>query len=498
VSKTPVVFVWHQHQPGYAVGSTPAVLPWVRLHCVKDYLPLLILTKELQANWVINFTPILLEQLVMFLEGFYDYDFQLMQKCVSNWSCEEKDYLVSNWLPRIHGTIYDWSSRLLELKKNTRSGCDWTDEELNDFVCIINLSWMQSIEDDLRLDDLIKKGHGFTYSDVNRICEIQRKAIAKMLVMLSERTSTLELTTSPYSHPILPLLISTKAGQLANSHIVLPKTDFAYLCDAMSQIQYGLESFNLVTGLKTQGFWPSEMAVDHSSIKLIADAGIQWIPLDEGILSKTYGINGSTVAERKAYYRIYDHEGMKIFFRDRMLSDLIGFEYNKMPEEQAASDLVERLERLSSALDENHVITIALDGENCWEFYPNQGKVFLRKLVEYLTNHPSLVMTTPTKLLEHGVQTVCMSRIAPGSWIYSNLDTWIGHFEKNRLWERLLDLRKRWPVNASKEAWKSLMITEGSDWFWWAGDDHISPDKDKFRITFEEHINESARLAGLE
>lgn len=494
--RLPVVFIWHQHQPAYNTFDALPSLPWARLHLIKDYIPFLMFSQTIDIPWVINFTPVLLEQIRLMSSDTPDSDFLFLEKDASEFSDEDKKSFCKEWLKRIDVPMYSWSSRLPELAGVLRNGGELSDQGFTDFVAIINLTWMRRLGD-IDVMGLCEKGSGYSCSDLSRIAQIQRLSARWFLEKIKNKCDNLELVTSPYSHPIIPLLISSKAGQTANPHIHLPNPQFACPDDAKRQVMNGLELFSDVAGFTPSGLWPSEMSVDSETVTLLAQCGVKWIVADEAILTKTFGLRGNDIKDRHPYYRMYDKSGVRILFRDRFLSDLIGFEYSRMDEAEAAKDMVTRLEYLQANLPQGSVVTIALDGENCWEFFRNQGEVFLSTLWKTLCNHPAIELATPKMLLQRDFPAVKMGRIASGSWIYGNFDTWIGHPEKNELWEQLAKLRQKWPKDASEDAWQSLMLAEGSDWFWWMGDDHPSPDKQKFRDIFIAHLRNAAKKAGL-
>lgn len=494
--KLPVVFVWHQHQPGYNTFDALPSLPWARLHLIKDYIPFLMFSKTNDIPWVVNFTPVLLEQIRLMAEETPDSDFLFLEKEIAEISAEDKRTFCGEWIKRIDVPMYSWSSRLPELAGILRNGGELSDKDFTDFIAIINLTWMRRLGDS-DVMSFCHKGSGYTRSDLEMIAKIQRLSAKWFMDEMKCQCDKLELITSPYSHPIIPLLISSKAGQVANPHINLPNPQFAYPEDAKKQVMRGIELFSEIAGSAPTGLWPSEMSVDSESVALFAGCGVKWIVADEAILTKTFGLGGNDIKERFPYYRMYDKSGVKILFRDRFLSDLIGFEYSRMDEAEAAKDIVSRLEFLEANLPKGSVVTIALDGENCWEFFRNQGEVFLSTLWKMLCDHPTIELATPKMLIERDFPSVTMGRIASGSWIYGNFDTWIGHPEKNWLWEQLARLRQKWPKDAPDDAWRSLMLAEGSDWFWWMGDDHPSPDKQKFRDIFIGHLRNAAKKAGL-
>ncbi len=498
--KIPVVFVWHHHQPDYRMEDGRAKLPWTRLHCVKDYFPFLKFSQEEDVPWVVTFTPILLDQIVGLMEGGEDTDFLLLDKDPAQWSKDEKNLLVASWQPRINANvpIYSWSERLSELDSKQEAGKDWPVQDLVDLFALVNLSWMRVLPDELKPSELFEKGSGYSSDDLKEIASIQQSVVMQILSLLQCNCDKLETVSSAYSHPILPLLVSSKSGFAADAGCKLPKVEFAYPADALRQISYGLSRFKQITGFDSVGFWPPELAIDSGVVRMIGECGAKWIVADESILEKTFRLSGASISLRAPFYRMYEHAGVKMLFRDRLLSDLIGFEYAKIPEEEAAKDLFDRLTYLAKNLLQGHVITIALDGENCWEFYPNQGKVFLTRLCELLKGSDVIQMATPKQLIENDFPSVVMGRVATGSWIFANLCTWVGHAEKNALWEELAKLRKKWPLETSNEAWLELMAAEGSDWFWWAGDDHVSPDKSQFGDIFMSHLKKAAKLAGIE
>ena len=325
----------------------------------------------------------------------------------------------------------------------------------------------------------------------------------------------LELSTSPYYHPILPLLCNTEAGKESAPSIPLPQQPFRHPEDAEIQIEKGLKYFDKLFGRKPLGMWPSEGSVSMEALEIIARQGLQWAATDEGILAVT-------LREKFSQSRIYQpyllHTGkndIHLFFRDHYLSDAIGFVYSNWPYEQAVSDLLGRLHAIRKLLIDQHgknslshfVVPIILDGENCWEYYANDGKPFLRHLYQTITNDELVETLTFSQVLRRNKKPEKLTTIHPGSWINSNFNIWIGSEEDNRSWDILLQTRQ-FLVNQQNEgihaegviqqAWEKIYIAEGSDWNWWYGEEHSSVNDMEFDSLYREHLMEIYQLLNHE
>ena len=312
----------------------------------------------------------------------------------------------------------------------------------------------------------------------------------------------IEVTTSPFYHPILPLLIDTNIAKIGMPQVTLPRTRFHAPEDAEIQIKNGIELYEKIFNRKPKGMWPSEGSVSSEIVPMFAKNNINWIATDEEILFRTI-VDLKEPIEEILYkpYRInVNNSKVNVIFRDHKLSDLIGFVYHKMDPEAAADDFIERLCSIKRSLrkdDEEHLVSIILDGENCWEYYPNDGIDFLNALYTKLSHAEKngYITTTVSDYLEKFPPKDELKGIFPGSWINGNFGIWIGHSEDNTAWDYLNQARiflesrsKSAPPEKIQKAWKELYIAEGSDWNWWYGGDHSSMNDAEFDMLFRAHL----------
>jgi len=372
---------------------------------------------------------------------------------------------------------------------------------------------------------LVAKGRGYSQRDVEALLAEQAKvlrAIVPLLRLLEERGQA-ELSTTPYYHPILPLIIDSDSAAAELARKALPPR-FAHPEDAEAQLRLALGRHAEVFGRAPRGVWPAEGAVSQDAGVLLARHGVRWFASDAGVLARSgswgYRVDQPDVASRP--YRVGDSRGATVgFFRDPWLSDLIGFNYHGVPEAGAADDFAARIkERFAMRLESiaGHLVTIVLDGENPWSAYRGDGRPFLQALYRRLEDDPALVTVTFSEYLdghpERGVAThpaadlELLQPLATGSWIHEpgsergvGLGTWVGEAEENAAWALLVRAREEIPANGHDAApdgpaIRALYSAEGSDWFWWLGRDQDSGRDQDFDDLFRGHLVAAYRAAG--
>lgn len=507
-----VAFIWNQHQPSYKDSITGKYTqPWVRLHCVKDYYPMAAILGDYPAlHQTFNLTPSLVLQIEDYVRGARDEHFLVSQKDAESLSEEEKEFLLQNFftLPRVarEGSQPAFV-RLRNLKeKAEKSPKKFTAADFRDLQILFNLVWIDTslLKGDKALQALLKKGKGYTEAEKARVLEKHLDIMKKTLALHRElaEKGQIELVTTPFYHPILPLLIDTDSARRECPAVPLPAARFAHPEDARVQVERAVVFHHRVFGEKPAGMWPSEQAVSPEIIPLLADQGIRWAVTDEQILGQSLGISlrgayrppkkqdqvyvtgnaGPELVLPGRLYRPYravnGKSSLALLFRDQFLSDLIGFEYSKHSGREAAGDLLERLRVARASLKadgEPHLITIALDGENCWEHYPEDKEVFLRTLYGELSKDGLFRLVTAKEYLDKFQPKDEIKHLATGSWVSGNLLRWIGSPGKNRAWELLALVRKALPALCEevgdekkiRDAWEALYTAEGSDYAWW-------------------------------
>jgi alpha-amylase/alpha-mannosidase (GH57 family) len=495
------------HQPLYKDTETGAyALPWVRLHAVKDYVHIARLIADYpNVHQTINVVPSLAEQLQEYGRG----EAQDLAQAISARlaageppSDEDRHAMFENffsihWDRFIRPNPRYW--QLAQLRETARPDVGLFSEQYwLDLAVWFNLAWIDPSlrQADLDLRRLESKGRDFAPADLAVVLAAHRELCAQVVPIYRELADRgqLELTTSPFYHPILPLLIDAHAAREASPYLPLPHVGFAHPGDAATQVELALGFHRQTFGRAPSGMWPSEGAVSQATIDLLARyPNIRWIATDEHLLARAR----SQGFERDGYGNLRDPRplyqpyrpsgsGPLVFFRDQVLSDRVGFVYQHWDSRDAANDLVERLLQAQRALGDEGgavppIVSIVLDGENCWEHYPNNGDDFLRCLFDRLSRETALRPVTPgeyvSRYLPNRDAAQSLARIPAGSWIGGNLETWIGEPDQNRAWEFLALARHRlveWerdgrPADPERRrrAWYALRVAEGSDWFWW-------------------------------
>jgi alpha-amylase/alpha-mannosidase (GH57 family) len=365
---------------------------------------------------------------------------------------------------------------------------------------------------------LIQKGRGFSEQEKLVLIEKQREIMALIIPEYRRMAENgrIELTTTPFYHPILPLLFDTDLAKVAVPDIKLPMERFAHPDDARIQIERAISYHEKLFGLRPSGMWPSEGSVAEEIVPLLAESGIKWIGSDEGVLARSLGIHierdfAGVMKNPEILYKPFlvgkGDKRLSIIFRDHTLSDLIGFVYSKWDYKNAVNDLVERLHRVRKSMTNGpHLVSIILDGENAWEYYQNDGRDFFLYLYERLSGEKGLRCVTVQEYLEEHPAQETIERLHAGSWINANYRVWIGHEEDNRAWDLLSETRQALTEFASRigdqdklaKAWEEIYIAEGSDWCWWYGDDHYSENDEEFDLLFRTHLMNVYRIIDLD
>jgi alpha-amylase/alpha-mannosidase (GH57 family) len=531
-----LAFFWHQHQPYYpddVAGENP--MPWVRLHGTKDYWGMAMLLKEVpEFHATINLVPSLLHQLNAYTEGGHQDTHQRVSHTPGDGLSEEdSNYLLDNFFMVHPDQMILPFPRYFELYKKRGLGVDsaekarkrFNKKDIIDLQCWSNLVWLHPLvfEQDAELNEFRNKGRGWTEKEKQWLLDKQMEILRQVVPLhreLMER-GQIELTTTPFYHPIMPLLFDKRLARRAMPHVVLPNHLDGYAEDAKEHIRRAVEYHEKLFGKKPQGMWPSEGSVCQAVIPAIADAGIQWIGTDEEILScSTDGWvardGNGFLRNPEMLYRPWHVEeqgrSVQLVFRDHAMSDQIGFHYQRFHPDHAVSDFIGKLEAIGRATGGNAghrptLVNITLDGENCWEYYPNAGVDFLRGVYRRIVQHPKIKPVRIGEYLKSHAATDKIGHLFPGSWIQHNFGIWIGHSECNRAWDLVYETRqwlvavtarKSKPAEQLARAWEELYIAEGSDWFWWFGDSHSSAQDGLFDRLFRKHLQNVYQVLGEE
>lgn len=517
--KLSIALIWHMHQPAYRTAEGEIYLmPWVRMHAIKDYLDMLLILDEfpsLKLNF--NLVPVL-------LDAIYDYGYNGAHDIYSkltvaeHLSNEEKEFVFNHFFDANYKNMvlhHDEYRKLYE-KRYSREDItihDFSDQEYFAVMSWFNLAWFdpywRKSEELVRIAD--KKNEEFTLEDREKIIELQRKICREIIPQYKkyQLAGRIEISTSPYYHPILPLLLDMNDAEKSNPSLPAPKLHSNMKDDAIWQVKSALDKFEDLFDVRPRGIWPSEQCISKKTLELFQDLGVKWTISDEGVLEQS--LKTEFVRDFRGYledpYSLchpysYQTIGKKIniLFRDSVLPNLIGFEYPNHDPQKAAYDLYDRIKTIQSKLqnspDNSHILTIAMDGENCWENYSEDGHIFLSELYRLLTTDEGLETVRVSDYLEKAERSVRLSKIHPGSWINRDFSLWVGEPTKNLAWEYLdktrtdlISFEKEKPdKELLKQAWNEIYICEGSDWYWWYGEPNDSGQDEIFDFIFRERL----------
>jgi len=524
-----VSLLWHQHQPCYREGTDGHyAMPWVRLHGIKDYYGMAWLAQQHPGvHLTFNLVPSLLVQLEDYARGEADETrLRLTARPARDLDEDDVHYVLNEFFSANWDTMIRPHPRYQELvlkrrfdRRTSRQVVgDFTTQDLLDLQVWGTLAWFfpQLLRDDEVLRELVAKDRGYSEDDKAAMLAKEREVLGRVIPMhraLQDQGSA-ELSVSPFYHPILPLLCKMERAREAIPGLPMPRHMTNFADDARTQVARAIEAYWVYFGRAPRGMWPSEGSVSPEVPPLVAEAGIRWLATDEGILCRSLGCalhrdGHGRLEEWETLYQPYrvpaGGADLAIIFRDHYISDLIGFQYYNQPPDQAASDFVGRLADIASRIgDRDVLVPIILDGENAWEYYHDSGIPFLHALYDRLGSTPGVRTTTVSEYLDGHPPRATLQRLFSGSWINSDFGVWIGHEEDRRAWDLLAQTRQ-FLVNRSEGkpssrelslAWEELYIAEGSDWFWWYGDDRSSLQDAEFDRLFRHHLQTIYRLLG--
>ncbi len=555
------------HQPQYKDPVTGEYrLPWTRLHALKDYWGMVKIMEEFpKVHATFNFVPLLAEQIEEYASGqFKESWFEIafaeagsltlaQRKAALERAFQVNDLFLQRW-PRFG----ELRSRLHSSGVET-SVAHWSAGDWRDLQVLSQLAWMDEeyLQKDPAIRGLSEKGSGFSEDDKAILLDKQHELLAAVLpeYRLAAARGQIEISTTPYYHPILPLLCDSDIASVANPHTPRLVPPFRYPDDAREQLARAVAYHERVFGQKPAGLWPSEGSVSDQALEIAMDLGFKWFATDEGVLGRTKSIgfwrdasgypeNG---AELYTPWRLRRNgQEMIGFFRDHYISDLAGFVYSRIGAQAAAEDLHRRIRAIGDREPKGRTATVSiiLDGENAWEYYPENGREFLREFYRRIENDPDIFAYTMSEAMEAVADLPVLEGIFPASWINANFDVWIGHGEDVRAWDLLRDAREAYqlaveragikgnpasavavaqgavsrtvgakldkglsarsdggaadPIVAARlaRAFESVLAAEGSDWCWWYGPEHGSQNDADFDALYRKHLSEIYRALG--
>lgn len=520
------------HQPEYRDRQTGEFqLPWTYLHVIKDYVDMVAhLENEPDAKAVVNFAPILLEQIE-------DYAKQL--NCYLHDGVEIKDTLLSALVMPAYPLDVEERLELINncLRANRERQIDrypafshlvhmaeWVQghgdaakyincQFIADMLVWYHLIWMgETVKlSDARIQRLIAKGSNYTLHERIEIVEVIEELLSKVILRYKTlaQAGRIELSVTPYAHPILPLMLDIKTAHEAMPDAPLPVLDsYPGGKERVNwHIEQGIATFKRFFDFTPQGCWPSEGAVSEATLKVIGEAGFTWAATGGQVLLNSFSISDTDHSSEIHHPFQVDGTDIPCFFRDDGLSDLIGFNYSKWHADDAVNDMIQHLENIAEHEAGGSVVSIIMDGENAWEYFPDNGYHFLSAFYKGLAEHPDIELTTFSECLAQKVEIKPLDKLMAGSWVYGTFSTWIGDIDKNRAWDMLGDAkncfdkvlqRGRLSKSQLKEAELQLAVCEGSDWFWWFGDYNPGEAVSSFEKQFRLNLSNLYCLLGEE
>jgi alpha-amylase/alpha-mannosidase (GH57 family) len=507
-----LVLLWHMHQPDYRDYATGEFRqPWVYLHAVKDYADMAAhLEHHPGVKAVVNLVPVLLDQIEDYAEQFAtgrirDPLLALLARDESTPLTRAERELVVTWCFRANHEkmVHPYPAYkglhdlFVALERQGRDPTEYlSDRYCYDLVTWYHLSWTG--ETVKRSSELVARlmtvGMGFTHADRRALFELVGEIVSGTIPRYARLAASgrVELSTTPHYHPLAPLLVDFRSAREARPELDLPVAE-AYpggLGRVRAHLEGALASHARRFGAPPVGVWPAEGAISAPLIDLVASRGCRWTASGEAVLAGTLrNAGGAAPAGPHDPYRPWrTPSGLTCFFRDDRLSDLIGFEYSKWHSAEAAASFVAELEKLAAraTADDTPLVSVILDGENCWEFYPYNGFYFLDSLYGKLESHPFVRTATFAEMVAeppNGARPRAraggLPRVSAGSWVHGDLTTWIGSPEKNHAWDLLVAAKQcfdlvvasgRLTADEVAAAERQLADCEGSDWFWWMGD----------------------------
>ena len=499
---TTLCFLWHMHQPFYKdLWTGEYKLPWTRLHALKDYAGMVEILEEFPAvRQTFNLVPSMVAQIEEYASGSASdpfLDCALLH--AEDLTEAQRNFVLRYFFQANVDRMIRRYPRFAELyEKRDR----FSHQDLRDLQVLSQIVWFDEdlLARDAELRELMRKGRGYSLDDQALIGLKQREALARVLPVYREfgMRRQIEISTTPFYHPILPLVCDSDIAAVSHPGLPLPRR-FRYPEDAREQLRRARSYMEQKLGVAPIGLWPSEGSVSDEALAEAAECGFTWAASDNGVLARTLNQHAGPDLTYQAYIWRQQGRAIRLLFRDHYLSDLIGFTYSRAGAAEAAEHFLAQIRRNTGHREA--LVPIILDGENAWEWYEANGRPFLRELYRRITDDPQLEALTVSEALDR-FEPRPLQGIFPGSWIDANFDVWIGAEEDNRAWELLLAARRAYdeaskvPEDSRRLAYEELLIAEGSDWCWWYGPEHRSDNRPEFDQLYRDHLLNVYRALG--
>lgn len=513
-------FVWHMHQPFYKdLVSGEYKLPWTRLHGLKDYYGMVKVLEEFpQVHQTFNLVPSMLVQLDEYARGVaVDPFLRAAARETAGLSEGDREFILRYFFqanvqkmiyryPR-YGELYQgWQA----IDENAQRGVRvFDDQALRDLQVLSQLAWFDEefLTGDADVKALVDKGRGYNEADKALLVRKQTEKLGLVKEIYREFADRgqIEISATPFYHPILPLVCDTQIAEIAHPYVPLPPR-FRYPGDARIQLERARDYMEKEFGNAPAGLWPSEGSVSDEALELAAETGFRWFATDNGVLARTIHHAATPEVTYRPYLWKRNGREMHGLFRDHTLSDLIGFVYSRMNAREAADHFLNSIRTNCAPIlrsGRDALVPVILDGENAWEYFDLSGRPFLKELYCRITEDEHMEALTVSEALKK-VPAETIQHIFPASWINANFDIWIGAEEDNKAWEYLLRARETFEAHkdsvspeARDLAFEELLIAEGSDWNWWYGPEHGSANRPDFDRLYREHLANVYRALGL-
>ncbi|MDH5423970.1 MAG: glycoside hydrolase family 57 protein [Gammaproteobacteria bacterium] len=529
-----VVLYWHMHQPEYRdLRNGEYHLPWTYLHTIKDYVDMAAhLENNADARAVINFAPVLLEQIDDYAQQLNDYHnhgkalrdplLAALADPVLSLDHEKRQHIIKACLRANKERLIDRFSIFSMLTDMAEEAVEkpeiinyYSEQFFTDILVWYHLAWMAETVrlNDSRIKNLMKKGRHFTVHDRHILVQVINELISGIIDRYKQlaHAGRIELSMTPYAHPIVPLLLDISSAAQAMPGVELPLANQYPGGSERSHwhMQKGIEVFKHYFDVMPAGCWPSEGSISAETIELISEMGIKWIASGGSVLQNS--LNKSEISAGNCIHQAYQYRdtATACFFRDDGLSDLIGFKYSDWHADDAVANLLHNIETIADSCRDkpDAIISIILDGENAWEYYPQNGYHFISALYEKLAQHDGIKLTTFSDYLKMQSNKQSLSEVVAGSWVYGTFSTWIGEKDKNRAWDMLVDAKKVYDkaltqghlsADVLKAAEMQLATCESSDWFWWFGEYNSAESVAAFDEQFRMHLSNLYQILKVE
>ncbi len=515
-----VSFVWHMHQPFYKdLVSNEYKLPWTRMHALKDYYGMVKVLEDFpQVHQTFNLVPSMLVQLDEYARGVaVDPFLRCANKDTASLSDGEREFILRYFFQaNVQKMIYRYP-RYAELyeawiavDENPQRGLrTFNDAAIRDLQVLSQLAWFDEefFASDSDLRDLVKRERDYSPGDQAMLAAKQLEKLGMVAQVYRDfsKTGQIEISATPFYHPILPLVCDTNVAEIAHPYVPLPPR-FRYPGDARIQLERSRDYMTREFGHAPVGLWPSEGSVSDEALHLAAETGFKWFATDNGVLARTVNQAATPDVTYRPYLWKQDGHEMHGLFRDHTLSDLIGFVYSRMGAREAADHFLNAIRANCAPIlraGRDAMVPIILDGENAWEYFDLSGRPFLKELYAQIEGDKNIEALTVSEALTK-VPAEKIDKIFPASWISANFDIWIGAEEDNKAWEYLLRARETYekakdqvPEEDRALAFEELLIAEGSDWNWWYGPEHSSANRADFDRLYREHLANVYRALSL-